>query len=56
MSSPSTIHDIPTPAGGDDNDSVAAIAAVIAALEGGSIVRRLTSAVISALTLSLIHI
>ena len=50
MSSPSTIHGIPTPAGGDDNDSVAAIAAVIAALEGGSIVRRLSQAQIDALT------
>ena len=50
MSSPSTIHGIPTPAGGDDNDSVAAIAAVIAALEGGSIIRRLSQAQIDALT------
>ncbi len=50
MSSPSTIHGIPTPAGGDDNDSVAAIAAIIAALEGGSIIRRLSQAQIDALT------
>ncbi len=50
MSSPSTIHGIPIPDGGDDNDSVAAIGAVIAALEGGSIIRRLTGAQISALT------
>lgn len=50
MSSPSTIHGIPIPAGGDDNDSVAAIAAVIAALEGGSIIRRLSQAQIDALT------
>ena len=50
MSSPSTIHGIPTPAGGDDNDSVAAISAVITALEGGSIIRRLTQAQINALT------
>jgi len=50
MSSPSTIHDIPAPAGGDDNDSVAAISAVITALEGGSIVRRLSQAAIDALT------
>ncbi len=50
MSSPSTIHGIPIPDGGDDNDSVAAIGAVIAALEGGSITRRLTGAQISALT------
>lgn len=50
MSSPSTIHGIPIPAGGDDNDSVAAIAAIIAALEGGSITRRLSQAQIDALT------
>ena len=50
MSSPSTIHGIPIPAGGDDNDSVAAVAAVIAALEGGSITRRLSQAQIDALT------
>ena len=50
MSSPSTIHGIPIPDGGDDNDSVAVIAAVIAALEGGSIVRRLSQAQIDALT------
>lgn len=50
MSSPSTIHGIPIPAGGDDNDSVAAIAAIIAALEGGSIIRRLSQAQIDALT------
>lgn len=50
MSSPSTIHGIPTPAGGDDNDSVAAITAVISALEGGSIIRRLSQAQIDALT------
>ena len=50
MSSPSTIHGTPIPAGGDDNDSVAAIAAIIAALEGGSITRRLSQAQIDALT------
>ena len=50
MSSPSTIHGIPIPAGGDDNDSVAAIAAVIASLESGSIIRRLSQAQIDALT------
>jgi hypothetical protein len=50
MSSPSTIHGIPIPAGGDDNDSVAAITAVISALEGGSIIRRLSQAQIDALT------
>ena len=50
MSSPSTIHGITTPDGGDDNDSVAAITAVISALEGGSIIRRLSQAQIDALT------
>jgi len=50
MSSLSTIHGITTPDGGDDNDSVAAIAAIITALEGGSILRRLTQTQIDALT------
>ena len=50
MSSPSTIHGIPIPEGTDDNDSVAVVAAVITALESGSIVRRLSQAQIDALT------
>ncbi len=50
MGTTSTVNGLPAPAGGDGNDVASHLLALVAVLDTGSVVKRLTSAQIAALT------
>ena len=50
MATTSTVNDLPAPADGDGNDVVSDLTAIVAVLDTGSVVKRLTSTQIGALT------